>query len=154
MIINCSCRLAQAKHPKSKCKPARHPQSVPSTPVEEKSDTPIILSNESTESRLLAANPMTATDFKPPLDELIPQIPELSCPDPLNDDTAFLQTAFKPYPVKRTFQHDLYEGLHFSFEDLSGCDEESTSQIHWQSLLSPSEFPDLLNNTQVDIDAL
>lgn len=93
-------------------------------------------SSQSTESNTKTA---AATETKP-LDELLPPIPEFTCPDPLNDDTDFL---LKVNPIRKIFHNtQKYEGLHlFDDDDYSlDCDDE-LSQFHWQTFLSPSYLP-------------
>jgi len=72
-----------------------------------------------------------------PLPALLPEINALTCPDPLNDDTLFFNTALRPNPRKRIFLHgeDDFDVMHFGFEE-DICVDDSSFQ--WQSLLSPS----------------
>jgi len=75
------------------------------------------------------------------LPDLLPELSELTCPDPLKDDTVFFNTALKPNPRKRIFQNgeEDFDTMHFAFEEEDFCFEEDTpSTFQWQSLLSPS----------------
>jgi len=73
-----------------------------------------------------------------PLPALLPEINALTCPDPLNDDTIFFNTALRPNPRERIFPSgEDFDVMHFAFED-DICVDDTSSSFQWQSLLSPS----------------